>query len=115
MQFATLALSAFTLVSSAVAHPSAAVGHASGHAAVHEKRQIPWRPCSHLTSGVHIIAAPGEGSANPPYGLLDSLRQSIMAAIPGSTNISMPYDHNEAVGLKQTRDGVRNEMTKYLP
>lgn len=69
--------------------------------------QIPSKPCSHRTGGVHVIAAPGEGSANPPYGLIGSLATGILNALPGSSNISLPYNHDEVNGVTQTQDGVR--------
>lgn len=93
MQFATLAVSALF-----------------GFAAA----QIPSKPCSHLTGGVHVIAAGGEGDANPPYGLIGSLAQGILKAIPGSSNISLPYDHDQVNGVTQTQDGVRRVLFQAM-
>lgn len=58
-----------------------------------DKRQRPVRPCSHLTGGVHVIAAGGDGVQNTgQYGLIGSLATRILQAIPGSTNVTLPYD-----------------------
>lgn len=65
-----------------------------------DKRQRPVRPCSHLTGGVHVIAAGGDGVQNTgKYGLIGSLATSILRAIPGSTNVTLPYD--------KSRDGAQ--------
>lgn len=69
-------------------------------------RQVPSKQCSHITGGVHVIATPGEGFAAPPYGLIGSLTKKILKAIPGSTNVSVPYNHSNPNGLQQTQDGV---------
>jgi len=100
MQFSTIAAIA-SLLSTALAAP-----HAHAHSHELEVRQTPSRVCSKQTGGVHIIAIPGEGSTNPPYGLLSSLAASLMKAIPGSSNISMPYNHSETNGIKQTGDAT---------
>lgn len=71
-----------------------------------ESRQTPVIACSRTTGGIHVIALPGAGSADPPYGLLGTTAQAIKDAIPGSSAIAMPYDHDEPNGLKQTMDGV---------
>lgn len=70
-----------------------------------QPRQVPSAPCS---TGVHVIAAGGKGASNPrDYGLLGSLSTSILNAIPGSTNVSLPYDKlNVAPGTNAIPDGV---------
>lgn len=96
--------SVLTLLS--VAGAAVAVPHVHEHRVPLEARQTPIRACSHMTGGIHIIAMPGAGSTNPPYGLLDTLRQSLMSAFPGSSNVSMPYNHTDPNGLRQSADGV---------
>jgi len=78
-------LTGITLLQLATAAPSA-------REAQHrlDTRQWPVRPCS---TGVHVIAAGGRGTPNlKEYGMLYSLAQSIVNAIPDSTNVSLPYD-----------------------
>lgn len=72
-----------------------------------KSRQVPSKPCSHTTGGIHVIGIPGEGSADPPYGLLSTTVADILNAIPGSTNISLPYDHSNTNGVQQSDQGVR--------
>lgn len=78
-------LASIALLSLAAAAPA----EHSTNATQLEGRQVPVLPCS---TGIHVIAAGGRGSSNPPYGLLGSLANSITAAIPGSTSVSLPYD-----------------------
>ena len=122
MQFSLLALSGLSAIAAATAIPAAWDL---------EGRQVPSKPCSQLTGGVHVIATPGEGSADPPYGLLGSLSRSILAAIPGSvstssccksgggysnqadhasqTNVSVPYNHADTVGTRQSDGAVSHD------
>lgn len=57
------------------------------------RRQHPWKKCA---TGVHVIAAGGDGAKNVnKYGLIGSLSTNIMNAIPGSTNRTFPYDKTD--------------------
>lgn len=69
-------------------------------------RQIPSKPCSQYTGGVHVIVTPGEGYASPPFGFLTSTAAAILKALPGSSNVSLPYDHSDKNGTRQTHAGV---------
>lgn len=70
-------------------------------------RQRPVKPCSHLTGGVHVIAASGDGADNiGQYGLLGSLATSILNAIPGSTNVTLPYPKGSSDTVGKTTAGV---------
>lgn len=58
-------------------------------------RQTPTGNCS---TGVHIIAASGGGSKNiGGYGLIGSLVTMVVAAIPGSDNVTLSYEKNETM------------------
>lgn len=71
------------------------------------KRQRPVLPCSKQTGGLHVIAASGDGQANiGGYGLLKSLADSILRAIPGSSNVTLPYDKASSDGIGKTTGGV---------
>ena len=94
-------LPVLTLVSSAWAAPTDL-----------ESRQVPSKPCSHTTGGVHVIASGGDGIKNTgQYGLIGTLSTKILQAIPGSTNVTLPYDKNQA-GYGPTRidGGVSTEL-----
>lgn len=78
-----------------------------------QTRQTPTTGCASDAGGVHIIAAPGEGSASPPYGLIGSLVSSIQAQIPGSDAVPVPYDHEQTNGQLQTTDGA-NTLESYI-
>lgn len=100
MHFSTIA-AITSLLTTAFAQP-----HAHAHSHALEVRQTPSKPCSHMTGGIHVIVAPGNGTTQPPFGLLTTLSASILQAIPGSTNVSLPFNHSETNGVKQTAGGV---------
>jgi hypothetical protein len=80
-------LSSFLLLGAAVAAPT------SEDPVALSRRQVPVKTCSHITGGVHVIAVGGANTADEKaYGYLASLATSILNAIPGSTNVSVPYD-----------------------
>ena len=59
-------------------------------------------PCP---DAAHVIAAGGSGGGDFEVGLLGSLRDSVVAAIPGSSAVVMPYPHN-APGPEAVAVGV---------
>lgn len=63
-------------------------------------------------SGVHVIAASGQGSADVGgYGLISSLVTDIVGAIPGSTNVSLTYPKSSTQNLIKIEDGVSLSIT----
>lgn len=90
MQFTNAALSA-SLLSFAFALPSDVFPRQAG---------------ATCATGVHIIATPGEGSADPPYGLLMTTVSNITDAIAGSDGVAVPYDHTQTDGVTQSYDAV---------
>lgn len=59
-------------------------------------------------SGVHVVAASGQGSADVGgYGLISSLVTDIVNAIPGSTNVSLTYPKSSTQNLIKIEKGVR--------
>lgn len=109
MHFQNLALTAFSFLTLTTALPSAIEAEQDLEARrVSELvgRQVPVRPCSHLSNGVHVIAASGDGANNiGGYGLLGTLAASILKAIPGSSNVTLPYpkDSSTPVVYKTTQ------------
>lgn len=76
------------------------------------EQAVPTRLTETDLSNSHVIATPGEGSADPPYGLLGSLARSILNAIPGSTNVSVPYNHADPVGTRQADGAVSRTSSR---
>lgn len=71
------------------------------------RRQYPVRACSHDTGGLHVLAAGGANSNDPKaLGFLSALSNSILDAIPGSTNVSIPYDKVVPLSPNSIPDGV---------
>ena len=71
-----------------------------------DSRQVPTKPCSHLTGGVHVIASGGDGIQNTgQYGLIGTLATKILQAIPGSTNVTLPYDKDQSTYGPTRLDG----------
>lgn len=90
--------------------PALAVFHSAWAAPTElESRQVPSKPCSHLTGGVHVIASGGDGIQNTgQYGLIGTLATKILQAIPGSTNVTLPYDKDQSTyGPTRLDGGVR--------
>lgn len=116
MQFLGFLLFSLSLVINAVvtALPTVPSDASGVDTSVFGRRQVPSLPCSHLTGGVHVIAASGDGAANNGiYGLIGSLATSILIAIPGSTNVTLPYDKASNMGVAKTTGGVSDKNVEY--
>lgn len=94
MSFKSLASTAILFGSAALARPSQPLN----------ARQVPTMACA---TGVHVLAVSGDGATNvDQYGLIGALATDILDAIPGSSNVTVPYNKTATNRLQATDAGV---------
>lgn len=61
--------------------------------------------------GVHIIAAGGDGAWGKAYGNIGTTVAAIIAAVPGSDGVSLPWPKSSTHGMRATTKGVRISLS----
>lgn len=99
--YMSLSASALLLAGSALARPHLEARQAIGS----------------CDAGLRVVALSGDGAKNVgQYGLIGSLADGIVAAVPGSSSITLDYDKASPNGLAKTTEGqtlLDNYLTQY--